>query len=374
MAAATILHLVNILGIGGAEGQFVERVRTTDRLRYHSLVGALETGGRHLPELVALGLEPAEFPLASSFAHPSTAGTIAKLALWMRSHKVRLVHAQDFYTNLLAVGAARLAGAKVIVSRLDLAHWHGPRRRLALAWATRLADRVQVNADAVARQLRSEENIAAEKIELVRNGIDLERFDRRMRLPLEGQLPTPEGAKLVAVVANYHPVKGQEDVIRAIATLSESHPELHLLLIGEGERRIALARLAAALGVSDRVHLLGHRADVPAILSRCELLISSSYAEGLSNSVIEGMAAGLPVVATAVGGNPELIDGEARGLLVPPRSSEQLAKGIATLADEPQRRRALGERARAFVEKNLEIGIMARRFDRLYDDVLRQRR
>lgn len=370
MQAATILHLVNILGIGGAEGQFVERVRTTDPRRYRSLVAALETRGRHLPELQALGLEPAEFPLAASLAHPATVATIARLARWMKGNEVRLVHSQDFYTNLLAVVAAKLAGVKVIVSRLDLAHWHGPRRRLALAWATRIADRVQVNAEAVARQLRSEERLDPSRIELVRNGIDLARFDERRRRPLDAPLPVPDGADVVAVIANLHPIKGQEDVVRAVATLATRHPGLHLILVGEGERRAPIERTAASLGVSDRVHLLGHRADVPAILARCRMLVSSSYAEGLSNSVIEGMASGLPVIATSVGGNPELIDGKSRGILVPPRSPSRIADSIEGLLRDGDRARSLGRRARSFVEDNLEIGIMARSFDRLYESVL----
>ncbi|AKU91292.1 glycosyltransferase [Vulgatibacter incomptus] len=367
---STVLHLVNILGVGGAEGQFVERVRMTDRGSFRPLVAALDTRGRHLPELRALGLEPAEFRLPRSFAHPMTFGTVARLAIWMRAQQVRLVHAQDFYTNLVAVPAARLAGAKVIVSRLDLAHWHGPRRRLALAWASRLADKVQVNAEAIARQLRVEEGIDPSRIVLVRNGIDLGRFDARAAAPLDMALPVPPGSLVAAVIANLHPIKGQEDVVQAVARLAPRFPSLHLVLVGEGERRGPIVRCAAALGISDHVHLLGHRADVPAILGRCRMLISSSYAEGLSNSVIEGMASRLPVVATAVGGTPELVDGRTRGLLVPPRSPARLADAIERLLEEPDEARAFGTRARAFVEEHLEIGHMAQRFNRLYEAVL----
>lgn len=368
-----ILHFVNILGIGGAEGQFVERVRSTDFRRWRPLVAALKKSGPHLAEFRRLGLEPREFPLGPSLAHPATAVTIGHLALWMRMQGVRLVHAQDFYTNLIAVPAARLAGAKVIVSRLDLAHWHGLRRRQALTWATRLADRVQVNARAIQRQLVDEERIPAEKIEVVMNGIDLDRFDRRMRQPLAAPLPIPEGARAIAVIANLHPVKGQEDVVAALAEIAGRFPDVHLLLVGEGERRPSIAARAEELGVAHRVHLLGHRTDVPAILARCEVLISSSYAEGLSNSVIEGMAARLPVVATAVGGTPELVvDGE-RGLLVPPRAPARIARALAALLEDGALRARLGGAARRFVEEHLEIGGMARHFERLYEATLEDR-
>lgn len=367
-----VLHFVNILGIGGAEGQFVERVRSTDFRRFRPLVATLKKSGPHLAEFQRLGLEPREFPLGRSFAHPSTAATVLNLAAWMRKEGVKLVHAQDFYTNLLAVPAARLAGAKVIVSRLDLAHWHGQRRRQALAWATRLADRVQVNALAIKQQLIGEEAVPSEKIELVHNGLDLSRFDRRQKQPLDGELSLPLGARIVAVVANLHPIKGQDDVVTAFSRFA-TEPEfsdVHLLLIGEGERRAPLESLALELGLGGRVHLVGHRTDIPAILSRVEILISSSHAEGLSNSVIEGMAARLPVIATAVGGSPELIlDGE-RGLLVPPGSPERLAQALRLLLTDPHLRERLGNAARSYVEANLAIGQMARHFDRLYDAVL----
>lgn len=367
-----VLHFVNILGIGGAEGQFVERVRSTDFRRFRPLVAALKRDGPHLSEFQRLGLEPKEFPLPGSFAHPFTAGTILALAAWMKKEKVRLVHAQDFYTNLLAVPAARLVGARVIVSRLDLAHWHGPRRRQVLSWATRLADRVQVNALAIKRQLIAEERIAPDKIELVHNGIDLSRFDRRQKQPLGGELPVPEGARIIAVVANLHPIKGQEDVVTALSLLrgEPSFEDVHLVLVGDGERRGPIADQAQKLGLADRVHFLGHRTDIPAILSRVDVLISSSRAEGLSNSVIEGMAGRLPVIATAVGGNPELIlDGE-RGLLVPPLAPERMAEALKLLLTDASLCRRLGVEARRYVEANLAIGQMAKHFDELYEAVL----
>jgi glycosyltransferase involved in cell wall biosynthesis len=365
-----ILHFVNILGIGGAEGQFVERVRSTDFRRWRPLVAALKKSGPHLAEFQRLGLEPKEFPLAGSFAHPATLATVVRLAAWMRMQGVKLVHAQDFYTNLIAVPAARLAGAKVIVSRLDLAHWHGPRRRQALSWVTRLADRVQVNAFAIRRQLIEEEGISPDKIEVVLNGIDLDRFDRRHKQPLAAQLPIPDGARLVTVVANLHPVKGQHDVVEALAGIAGRFPDLHLVCVGEGERRQPIEERARELGVADRVHLVGHRTDIPAILARTGILISSSYAEGLSNSVIEGMAAKLPVIATAVGGSPELVADGERGLLVPPRAPARIADALTRLLEDAALRERLGAAARRYVEANLEIGTMARHFDRLYEATL----
>ncbi len=370
MTPTPILQLVNILGIGGAEGQFVERVRTIDPRKWRPIVACLKKTGPHLGELERAGIDPVEVPLAASLAHPRTALAVAELAGWMRREGVKLVHAQDFYTNLLAVPAARLAGAKVIVSRLDLAHWHGPRRRKALALATRLADCVQVNAHAIARQLVAEERLDAARIRYVGNGLDLARFDARRTRDPAPSLGVPPGAFVVTVVANLHPVKGQEDALAAVATLSSKLPDLHLVLVGDGDRRAPLEERARALGIADRVRFLGHRADVPAVLAASHVQLSTSYAEGLSNSIIEGMASRLPVIATAVGGSPELVADGERGLLVPPRSPLALARAIERLATDEGLRRRLGEAARAWVEAELELGANARAFDRLYEDVL----
>lgn len=373
MSRKTILHLVNILGIGGAEGQFVERLRWLDARRHRSLVATLRRVGPNLATLTALGMEPKEFPLGPTLAHPRTAQVIASIAALARRERVDLIHSQDFYTNLLAAPAAALCGAKLIVSRLDLAHWHGPRRRQALAWATRAADRVWANAWAIQYQLVREEGTAPSRIAVIENGIDLRRFDERAAQGLEAPLPTEPGARLLVIVANLHPVKGQEDAIDALAFVASRHPDVHLVLVGEGDRREHLLARARARRLERRVHLLGHRMDVPAILAGAELLISSSHAEGLSNSVIEGMAAGLPVIATAVGGNPELVQEGETGFVVPPHAPAALGERLERLLVDPGMGTRLGEAGRAAVEARFPIERMARRFEALYDEVLEDR-
>jgi glycosyltransferase involved in cell wall biosynthesis len=373
MSRKTILHLVNILGIGGAEGQFVERLRWLDARRHRSLVATLRRVGPNLATLTALGMEPKEFPLGPTLAHPRTAQVIGSIAALARRERVDLIHSQDFYTNLLAAPAAALCGAKLIVSRLDLAHWHGPRRRHALAWATRAADRVWANAWAIEHQLVREEGTAPSRIAVIENGIDLRRFDERAARGLEAPLPTEPGARLLVIVANLHPVKGQEDAIDALAFVASRHPDVHLVLVGEGDRREHLLARARARRLERRVHLLGHRMDVPAILARAELLISSSHAEGLSNSVIEGMAAGLPVIATAVGGNPELVQEGETGFVVPPHAPAALGERLERLLVDPGMGTRLGEAGRAAVEARFPIERMARRFEALYDEVLEDR-
>jgi glycosyltransferase involved in cell wall biosynthesis len=161
-------------------------------------------------------------------------------------------------------------------------------------------------------------------------------------------------------------VKRQEDLLLALNLLRHSGRTLHAWLVGDGPRRAGLEKMAAELSVADRVHFLGHRADVPALCERATLGVLCSTAEGMSNAVMEGMASGLPMVVTRVGGNTDLVvDGE-RGLVVDPERPVQLCQAFQRLLDRPEEARRMGAAARAFVERELSLERMVHRHDALY--------
>ena len=268
--------------------------------------------------------------------------------------------------------AARLARTPVIVSRLDLAHWHGKARRALLRGLTRMADHVVGNAEAIRRMLVEEEGMSAERVSVIPNGLDLARFAARVREGLKAALPDTKGAPVVVHVANMnHPVKRQEDLLRALAMVRLKGQALHAFLVGDGPRRAELERLAGSLGLTDTVHFLGHRADVPAVYARADFGVLCSTAEGMSNAVMEGMAAGLPMVVTRVGGNPELVADGVRGLVVPPLRPQAMTEAFCTLLADRELGRRMGAEARAFVERELSLERMVRRHDALYRRVAR---
>ncbi|MBX5482777.1 MAG: glycosyltransferase [Myxococcaceae bacterium] len=365
-----LVEFVRSFHLGGTEGQVVELLRGLPPW-YQLMVAVTDHGGPLLEEVWRLGHLPETFSFHGTVKQPNTAWQIARLAVWLRRIRAELIHAHDFYTALIAVPAAKLAGARVVVGRLDLAHFHTPLQRAALRWATRGADAVIANAEAIRRMLVDEERIPVQRITVIPNGIDLPRFDRRMAGPLQAPLPDLGGAPVVVHVANLaHPVKRQEDLLQAIALLRRRGIRLHAFLIGDGARRAQVEALAAQLRLKDRVHFLGHRLDVPAVLARATLGVLCSSHEGLSNAVIEGMAARLPMVVTRVGGNPDLIvDGE-RGFVVPPFQPEALADAVARVLADPARARTLGANGRAFVERELTLERLVNRHDRLYRAVL----
>lgn len=358
-----VLHLVNRFWIGGAERQFVERLRRHPK-GFRAVVGCLEASGPMLEQVRALGYEPHVFPLHGSMMRPNTAVQIGRMAALIRRQGIKIVHGTDFNTNLLGLAAAKLGGAKAIVSRVDLGHlragfgkWHREAEKLN----ARRADLVVANAEAVKEVCIGEEGCKPERVLVVRNGLDLARFDELAAEPL--QAPLPEGP-LVAVIGNLWPVKGHRTLVEAVAKLP---PELHhyrFVCAGEGPEREFLTARIAELGLQQRIILLGHRLDVPAILSRAQAACLCSSAEGLSNALMEAMAARLPIVATRVGGNPELVGDN--GFLVPYGDARALADALAELLKAPERAREMGQRGRKRIEEELTLQHMADGHGALY--------
>ena len=356
--------------VGGTEVQVLELLRGLPG-RYQLSVSVLDEGGPLAPAVQALGHQPEAFPLRGSIAQVNTLQQVWRLAGWLRRHRIQLVHVHDFYSSVLAVPAARLAGARVIVGRLDLAHWHGKARRRLLAQLTRMADHVVGNCQAIKRMVVEEEGIPEERVSVIHNGLDLPRFEARMRQPLAAPVPGGGRGPLVVHVANMnHPVKRQEDLLVALAQLKHTGCEVKAWLVGDGPRRAQLERQAAELGLEGTAFFLGQRPDVPALYARATLGVLCSNAEGMSNAVVEGLAAGLPMVVTRVGGNPDLVAHGERGLVVEPERPADLARALRVAVDSPERARAWGRAGREFVRRELSLERLVERHDAMYRGVL----
>jgi glycosyltransferase involved in cell wall biosynthesis len=374
-----VLQIANQFAIGGAEGQFVARIRRHPA-GFRPVVACVHKKGPNLKAIEELGLTVEEFGLRGSLARLNTGHQMLRLAALMARERVRLVHANDFYANLLAVPAARLAGAKVIASRFDLGHWYSRAHHVLEALASRTADAVYTNAKAVRDMCVEQEGIPAERVFVIHNGIDLEQFDRARKeallAPVPGFETGPEEKSrrpCVVISANLYAVKGHLDFVEALEIVRREIPDVLVLCAGEGPMRPVLEQQVRARGLRDTLVLLGHRLDVPALLARAHVGVLCSHAEGLSNAIIEYMAASLPVVATAVGGNVELVTeagSRATGHLVPPHKPPAIAERLIALLRDAPRRAALGAAARARVESDLTLASMAEKTGQLYDQVL----
>lgn len=359
-----VLLFVESLELGGSERQCLELAHRLSRHGYSVTVGCLRASGPLRAVFGETGLPLVEFPV-KSLLRPNALVQMARLAAYLRKNRFHVVHTNDLYSNLFAVPAAHLARVPVIVSsQRDLSHWwwYTPIKRKLLRWIQRSSTWILVNSEAIRHDLVAHDGINPRKIRVVHNGVDAGKFaprpSQRKRL-----LPTFAAKdKIVIMVANMHiEVKGHADLIAAARIVSGRNPNVRFLLVGDGEMREEFERLARAWGLGEVVHFLGKRTDIPALLSCCDLGVLASRAEGLPNAVLEYLAAGLPVVATRVGGVPEIIEDEICGLLVPPGQPEPLARAILRVlgSDQLWARLAKAGRERVLAKFDFERVVLA---------------
>jgi len=308
---------------------------------------------------------------------PHTVAQQIRFARYLRRRRIHIMHSYNFYPNVFAIPAARLARTPVVLASIrDTGVYLTPRQRRVQRLACRLADHILVNAEAV-RQWLTAEGYDPTRISVIRNGLELSRFtppgdDASLRR----ELGLPAGVPVVAMLSRLSRMKGVEDFLDAAATVAERFKEAHFLVIGDtidpdGSRyRRELEDRAARLGLQKRVTFTGFRLDVPRLLSAVTVSVLPSLSEGLSNTILESMAAGAPVVATRVGGSPEALEDGVDGLLIPPRDSAALNRAIAWVLEHPEASREMGRRARVRVAEEFSLQRMIRETECLYARLL----
>lgn len=319
----------------------------------------------------AEGFEIELVPLRRSFQ----LGAATRLARVLRRRRADILH-----THVQAAAgapgrlAARLAGTRV-VAHLHIENHFRPRgaRRAVLRALDNATARLCARAIAVSEATREafvRQGWPARLIEVVYNGVEV--ADGAANGSLRRTLRIPEDAPVVAEIARLCDVKGQRELIAALAHV----PDARLVLIGAdletgGAFQAQLEQDAERLGVRDRVVFAGHRPDAKDLLSDVDVFALPSWTEGLPITVLEAMARGRPVVATPVGGTPEVVaDGET-GLLVPPHDPEALAEALRRLLADPDLRRRMGETGRSRVEERFSSDAMVARVLEIYDEVVR---
>src|SRR6185437_4605932 len=256
--------------------------------------------------------------------------------------------------------AAWLAGVRHRVrTRNNLGHWLTPLHRGLGRMFNALATQTIANCAAARQALLEAERPRPESVLVLHNGVDLSRF---RDMPSLAARPA-SAEKRVGVVANLRSVKGLDVFVRAAAQVRTRHPQVMFEVAGEGELRAALEQQAAAEGLAERFTILGSVADVPGFLGRLDVAVLCSHAEGMSNALLEYMAAGRAIVTTAVGAATELIEDGVHGLLVPPGDAGRLAEAMRRLLDNPNLAQRLGEAARRRTLERFSREAMVRRFE-----------
>jgi glycosyltransferase involved in cell wall biosynthesis len=358
------------LHLGGSERQMTEIALALDRDRFAPEVGAFHVDGMRGDELRSAGVPILRVPVRS-FKSPRTLAAAWNLARYIRSRQIRLVHTFDLPLTAWAIPLARfLTPAIALASQrahLDMA---GPRLRRALIFSERLAHGVVVNCEFLRRHLTEDAGIPPARIHLCRNGIDLERFRRGPRVR---PAALPPGALVIGVICVLRPEKGLSTLLAAFRLVRPLVPNLRLAVIGSGPLLPDLQRLAGRLGILPDCVFEPSTREVPEWLRNIDIFVLPSLSEALSNSLMEAMACGCCAIASRVGGNPELVEDGARGLLFKPGDPADLARALRQAVLNPDFRSRLADAGHDFLHAHFSIASAAHRMADIYTQLIAER-
>jgi len=356
-----VLQFIGSFHQGGSERQAVQLTRLLREDKTYNIYAAtLNKEGVLLNEIENLDLpEIPEFKL-KSFYDANFLFQMKKCVKFLRDNNIEIVHTHDFYTNVFGIAAARLANVKCkIASKRETSAVRSKAQKIIEKRIFKMADRIVANSEAVKNYLISE-NVAADKIKVIYNGLDAARLTptqtNRTKIRESLNLPIDENAKFITLVANLrHEVKNQPMFLRAAQKVLQKFPDAHFVLAGEGDLKTNLENLAKELEIEKNTHFIGRCTQIPELLSISYVCVLTSFAEGFSNSIIEYMSAGKPVVATEVGGAVEAIIENETGFLVESNDDEAMANRLIELLENEEKAVKFGEKAKQIVEEKFSM-------------------
>jgi glycosyltransferase involved in cell wall biosynthesis len=348
-----ISFVIDSLSRAGTESQLLALIRLLNRDRFEPTLVLLD-GSSELSQ----SLEPVDCPIlrlgATKLLSRRTFGAARKLKRFWRTHRPDIVQAYFLDSAYFAVPLAKLADVRKIVRvRNNLGYWLTRKHRILNRLLRPFVDVTLTNCES-GREALIAEGLAPSRVVALENGVDLKASRDR------------QGAEryTVGCVANLRPVKNVDGLLRAAAIIHAQRPNVRFAVAGDGPERTNLESLRDSLGLRDRFHFLGSLADVPAFLDSVRIAVLPSHSEGMSNSLLEAMAAGKAIVATNVGANARVL-GDA-GVIIPPRDDATLAAALRNLIDDPARVANLGRAAQLRVEAHFSREKMVERFENFY--------
>jgi len=365
-----ILHILHSLQVGGLENGVVNLINRLEPERFEHAICCITTSGPMAERL--------ERPVEIHELGKGAGGDYLlplKIARVVREVKPHIVHTRNWGT-IDGVIAARLAGVRCVIhgehgrEATDPGGTNGRRNRVRRLLNPLVSRFVTVSED-LRTWLVDQVGIPREKVVHIMNGVDTDRFVPPLdKGAAKARFGIDPNAFVVGTVGRLDPVKDQQTLVRAFGTLCrEKGRGAELLLIGSGPEEQMLRRLAEELGVAESVHFMGERRDIPELLQAMDVFVLPSIAEGISNTILEAMSCGLPVVATRVGGNVELVTSGVTGALFDPGHYDSLADILQGFHGDSSCRADYGELARREAEVKFSLATMVSRYDQLYAGV-----
>lgn len=357
-----VCHISMCLQTGGLERLLVDFARFHDRKKFELQFLALSGDGQPASDIRSVGCSAR---VLNEHLKINKLRSLMQLVQHLKKQRPQIVHTHNTYAQFYGAIAAKLAGVPVVI---NTQHGQGCGSGWKAEWQFRIANRLTQRVVGVshdtAQLCQQQDRRSKENVITIWNGINLDRFAYR------GPKQTPTAI----TVARLSPLKDFPTLLRAVPLILPHVPNFQLKIVGDGPERTKLESLIDELNIRAHVELLGERHDVPDLLAQSGFFVSSSLSEGISLTLLEAMAVGLPVVTTSVGGNPEIVIEGETGHLVPTGDPEALAHAIVHLCDERDLWSAMGTLGRQRVEQNFEIRHMIRNYESLYEEQLSNRK
>lgn len=370
MAQINVLQLITGLDIGGAEKLLLSTARRLNSNKYRTIVCYLKGEGALSEDFEKSGIAV----IALGMRHRLDFTAIIKLVRLIKKERIGLVQTHLIHAHIIGRIAAKLVGVPVIISTEHNLYNRGGKYlllNLINRITARFTDRMIAISEAVKDSIVESGRIRASRVSVIYNGIDTNEFKRingkREEFPIN---PAPS---VVGMVARLEPQKGHRYFLKAASQVVKDIPGVKFLVVGDGPLKEKLRTQATKLGLSRDVIFAGSRRDVPQILGALDILVLPSLWEGLSNVILEAMAAGKPVVATEVGGIPEVVKDGETGLLVPPKDPDALARAIVKLLQNKELAKRMGRAGKKRVKEHFTIERTVAQTEKLYNSLIAQK-
>ncbi len=369
-----VLFLIDKLVAAGTQTNLLEIVKHLDCSRFEPHVIALVEGDEFIQEFEAIGVEPIVLHMKKVFG-PSGLKALSFLIRYLSQEKIDIVQTYFLQADILGSLAGKFARVqRIITTRRDEGFWRTKRQLMLSRYFSQFADRVLVNSQAVKQAVRASEEISSRKIHMIYNGVDLKKYFplQELREQARRELGIGENEFVVGMVANMrHEVKGHRFLLKAVSLLKKEERKVRVMLVGDGPLEAKLENYAAHRNILDQVLFLGSRRDVPALVNAMDIVCAPSLSEGFSNTILEAMAIGKPVIATNVGGNSEAVVHEETGFLVRPRDGVAIAEKLAFFFENKGACSEMGVASLRRIQSQFTIEKMIGEYEEFYEKLMK---
>ncbi len=368
MPAKTVLHLIETGGPGGAERMMVNLAAGLGP-EYFSEAALIRDSW------IGMALRRRGIPV--TMLRDGSEGSFAilrNLVRLIRKRQVAILHTHEFFMNTVGLVASRLTGVPLLATVHGRNYYPDRfRRRIAYRLVGRFAERMVAVSEDVRRFLAERIGIPRIRMRVIPNGVALhEEPSQETVSALRRSLGLDQHSEVVGTIGSLYPVKGHSHLIHAAFHVIRRHPRVIFLIVGRGGLRETLEAQARHLGVAHQLRFLGQREDVRELLAVCDVFVLPSLSEGMPLSLLEAMAAGVPPVATRVGGMAEVIEDGKTGLLVPPADSNALAESIVILLEDRKLAKDIGKSAREVAASRFSLTRMVQAYQEIYRELFRE--